>query len=1761
MSDVFISYSRKNADFARRLIDKLTKVNKDSWVDWEDIDFTTNWWDEIKEGIEKADNFVFIMSQDSMESFVCNLEVDYAISLSKRIIPIIYENVEPEKAIASIAVFKPHEGLQELLEDRDQVDIVRANWKRLSHINWISFGEKDDFDKALKQLLTTIEKDLKYVKAHTRYLSRAKEWYGSDKKTNKRNRRSDLLLFGKEIDIAEAWLKQADEFAAKLVTNKKEVANPLAKDIQRKYISESRAADKQRKRLANSVRASIAILALVLIGGGIFSYVTLSGLNTQIDSANSELAVANQGGTEANNLLAEATEALVIADRQLASANTEVGQANSLLAEATEALIVADTQVSEANQQVEIASTEIGQANETVVAVQTEVDNANQQVTEASNQLATATEALVVANTQVSEANQQVEIANTEIGQANETVVAVQTEVDNANQQVEIANAQLTSVPPTLTEVNVTVVAVQAQANAVETEVANANGTATQIPPTLTQVNEQVFEANNQLATVNVDLTNVAPTLEAAETQVENALILSDGVQIAVRAQDTVQRGDQPLGLALALEASFISNVPQTNRILSEIAYAPGVRSRFSEDIYSGPITISNDGNTVASGSAQSSSVIIWDIVTGEISRTFSSDSGLITSIAFSPDDSLVAVALNSIDDAVVIWDVETGELVRQFAGHESRVNSVAFSPDGTLVLSGGGFDENGEIFLWDVETGELVRQFSGHESGVNSVTFSPDGSQILTGGGLDIYLTAASGELLLWDIETGTIIRQYEGIPAIIHSAAFSPDGTKLLVGTGSFATNDGEVILFDVDGEEMQRYPGGAGAVDSIAFSHRGTLIAAGIDRTIILWDAETGEEFLRLNGHAEFVESIAFSPYGEVLSASFDEIFLWDIFSGAELQLMFGPLQQVRAVEFSPDGTQILSASGSVIGEEPGLVLWDAETGDEIQQFGGTFVLSVAFSPDGTQALSGDFSGNLVLWDLESGQEINQLAGHATSINSIAFSPDGKLVLSASGDSTGPNGFESGELILWDVKNGVEITRFEGHTAGVNDVAFSPDGTQALSGSGDLLSYPGIGELILWDVRTGSILMQFEGHTDYINSVAFSPDGTQALSGSADNTIILWDVPSGQVIRRFTGHVEAVNSVAFSPDGRLAVSGSQDDSVIVWDIESGQIIRQFTGHYSAVTDVAFSPDGTQIVSGSADSLVILWRNDSIEQLQQWTLDNRYVPELPCQRPGSGSCNDDNTVTITVAATPTSFPIDINAPLQNPSLQLDEVYIGDTSDTLSTIGEQQYLYNGVDGEVVNVHLSSDDFDAELLIYDTDGTFITRNDDLDASTTDSSVAGIILPENGGIIIVVKSYYSNIGDGSFTLTIEESTNPHRAYLSRGNIYYRMEQYEEALADYQRAIELNPNFREAYYNAGLALRNLDRPEEAISYFESAIEIDPDYENAYAALGSTYYALEEYELMADSYLEYERITGELRPYMQERIEEYAPDYTESAGINTSTLTPEQIIESIPGIIGENGTFSDVPATILVNDDESYNYTLPGEYTNFILHTDYTIFSNDDADGCTIFFRDGGFYESSLYVDMTHIFGIEVGEIVYDSQSDDLIWNYNTVSDTVSSSANIIIIVVDDVVVLYVDNNLMGEFEIDISESGNITFEVWNDTQGDGEESRCRFSNTWIFELDESIRANDITILPSLTNTNNNDDVVTCEVTAINSANIRSEPAVSSEAAGVLQASETVTVSGQTIASDGYTWWQLDNGNWLREDTVSEAGSCSSVPFVSS
>ena len=99
-----------------------------------------------------------------------------------------------------------------------------------------------------------------------------------------------------------------------------------------------------------------------------------------------------------------------------------------------------------------------------------------------------------------------------------------------------------------------------------------------------------------------------------------------------------------------------------------------------------------------------------------------------------------------------------------------------------------------------------------------------------------------------------------------------------------------------------------------------------------------------------------------------------------------------------------------------------------------------------------------------------------------------------------------------------------------------------------------------------------------------------------------------------------------------------------------------------------------------------------------------------------------------------------------------------------------------------------------------------------------------------------------IWKNSFTLwtyVIERQPRgvPH-AYNNRGNAFITSGQLDQALADYDTAIELNPRYVEAYYNRGVAYGQAGLFDKSIESFTKSLELDPNKVDAYVNRGVSY-----------------------------------------------------------------------------------------------------------------------------------------------------------------------------------------------------------------------------------------------------------------------------------------------------------------------------------
>ena len=89
--DAFISYGRKDSlDFAAKLNRRLVDRGFMVWFDFDAIPVGVDYQKQIDDGIERSDNFVFIISPHSVNSPYCLKEIKLALERQKRIIPLLH---------------------------------------------------------------------------------------------------------------------------------------------------------------------------------------------------------------------------------------------------------------------------------------------------------------------------------------------------------------------------------------------------------------------------------------------------------------------------------------------------------------------------------------------------------------------------------------------------------------------------------------------------------------------------------------------------------------------------------------------------------------------------------------------------------------------------------------------------------------------------------------------------------------------------------------------------------------------------------------------------------------------------------------------------------------------------------------------------------------------------------------------------------------------------------------------------------------------------------------------------------------------------------------------------------------------------------------------------------------------------------------------------------------------------------------------------------------------------------------------------------------------------------------------------------------------------------------------------------------------------------------------------------------------------------------------------------------------------------------
>lgn len=235
----------------------------------------------------------------------------------------------------------------------------------------------------------------------------------------------------------------------------------------------------------------------------------------------------------------------------------------------------------------------------------------------------------------------------------------------------------------------------------------------------------------------------------------------------------------------------------------------------------------------------------------------------------------------------------------------------IAWSADGKLLAATG---PDGEVTIWSPTDG-IPRYLEGHDRSkfVMSLAWHPNRSMLATGSN--------DGTVRFWDVDAG-VSHRFCTLNVEVKGVAWSPDGNELAV-----TEEAGGIGIWDVrSGVRLKHVWAHGGTAYSPCWAADGRILAACIDRTIVIHAASDLRLVRRLSGHSDVVWDIALSPGNSLIaSASDDEtIRVWDLSRGTEIAVLEGHTGLLRAIQFSPTGEFLASASKPHQAREPSEVL---------------------------------------------------------------------------------------------------------------------------------------------------------------------------------------------------------------------------------------------------------------------------------------------------------------------------------------------------------------------------------------------------------------------------------------------------------------------------------------------------------------------------------------------------------------------------------------------------------------------------------------------------------------------------------------------------------------------------------------------------------------------------------------------------------------------------------------------------------------------
>lgn len=888
VSDVFVSYRRKNVDFTKQLVDALQAAGKEVWIDWEDIPpGSVGFADDIKRGLEGSDAFICVLSPDYLDSTYCvDMELGYALQLKKKIIPVVLHKFEDLQIPEGIG-----------------------------HINWIYFtphaGQENKFDDSLKLVLQALDQDLDHARYHKKLALRALEWDGNAREVS-------YLLSGEEIVDAESWITRSVE------------KSPLPTDLHGDYIIYSR---KQHIRRQRQILATVTTSLIIAIFMGIVAFMLYreAEQQRQLAERRTDIAVSLAMANDAQVALGDG-----LPDRALALVNQSTDIDSPPLTSRTVLSEVINSNGTRHRLEGHTEQVLDVDYHPTEPLAATASSDGTLRIWDVTNgETLTTLDAhtdwvTVVAFSPDGErlfsgsGNGEAIIWETENWQDvlrfdGHALGFASADFNGTGDQILTTGCIERDDASLCIDSDIAIWDVETGENVRFFELFHAGG-----------VNKAVFSADGTRALSGGDDAKMIYWDATTGTPI---------IELEMHTEAVFDVAFLP-GEAQALSASGDKFI-----ILWDLETGEMVRQYVGHEGRVLGIDVTTDGTRFAT-SSEDTSMILWDMQTGADLMRYAEHTSLINDVALSPDGSLVLSGSQDADAR--LWDLESGNNLRTFRELPWRVvHGLGITSDETVLVAGDlqgnlaawdismrdqqtvlyqmdfpdrdimalgmspddsyyvlGFD-NGDIIRMDMQTGEEINRWNGHDGNyLRALNVLPDGERVLSCG--------EDNKLILWNAADGELIREYTGHENWVLHCTINAAGTHALS-----ASSDFNVGYWDINsGELIHMLEGHTDFVWAADFNEDETqAISASRDQTLIRWDLVTGDQLALLeNGHSSAVTMVRYMPDDRyALSGSRDTaIVMWDLVSGTPVQILQGHEETVWGMHFSPDGRRLFSAA---------------------------------------------------------------------------------------------------------------------------------------------------------------------------------------------------------------------------------------------------------------------------------------------------------------------------------------------------------------------------------------------------------------------------------------------------------------------------------------------------------------------------------------------------------------------------------------------------------------------------------------------------------------------------------------------------------------------------------------------------------------------------------------------------------------------------------------------------------------------------------